>query len=113
MSAITKPSAVSATRALSAKLGRPDRAADPDRTRVGVNERDATVGDRALPGQTQVGLGEDLLGGRELTLQPLDQRDADALATRIPARGACESVRLAHRLLGTLSDLRGQPIERP
>jgi len=36
---------------LVAELGRPARAAHPDRARVGIDKRDAPVGDRALPGQ--------------------------------------------------------------
>jgi hypothetical protein len=65
------------------------------------------------PARPQIGLSEHLLGRFELALEPLDQRNADALAARIPARLARECVRLAHRLLGTLSDLSGQPVDRP
>src|SRR5207244_403074 len=98
---------------LVAKLGRPARAAHPDRARVRIDERDAPIGDRPLPAQSQVGLREDLLGRLQLALEPLDERGAVVLAPCVPARSACECARLAHRLLGTLSDLSGQPVDRP
>src|SRR3989304_5999971 len=92
---------------LVAELGRPSWAAHPDRARVGIDQRDAPVWERALPGPAQIRLRDPLPGPPELPLEPLDERDADALAARIPARAACERVRLAHRLLGTGRNLGG------
>jgi hypothetical protein len=51
---------------LVAELVRPGRAAHPDRSRVGIDERDAPVGDRALSRQPQIGLREHPLGRIQL-----------------------------------------------
>src|SRR5207245_3729520 len=97
---------------LVAELGRPARTAHPDRACIRVDERDAPAGNRSLTREAQVGLREDLLGRLQLALEPLYQRDADALAARTAARAPRERARLAHRLLRPLGDLRGQPVDR-
>src|SRR5438034_6731243 len=93
---------------LVAKLGRPARATHPDRARVGIDQRNTSIRNRPLTSETEVGLRKDLLGCFELALKLLNQRDADTLAARVPARPARQRARLAHRLLGPLGDLRGQ-----
>jgi hypothetical protein len=83
---------------LVAELGRPTPVALPNWARVGVDQRAAPIGDRALAGEAQVFLGEHLLGHLELALQ---------LGGHSPGRWATRALRPDGDATGLAPDLPG------